>query len=264
MYTLCSKLKCDQQFSVAYCPWINGSIERLNIDILQVFRTMILEYKLDHREWMSLISVVQGKLNHTALPYLAYKSPLELFTGLHPPSPFAHTFVERRGRRVLIETGSSDKIERSLAQLRVSIQNMHRAVIGDFVLRSHVDEKHLNKLLVTWVGPYVVTETHPRYFVVKDLVTGKSCDVHASRLKFFADKDLQVSDELLQHIASQSVILDVKEIKQHRWNSERQDFELFTSWRGLEEIEDSWQSFTPMTRDVQVLVDRYVTATEDT
>ncbi|OWZ08303.1 Retrotransposon protein, Ty3-gypsy subclass [Phytophthora megakarya] len=89
MYTLCSKLKCDQPFLVAYCPWINVSIERLNRDILQVFRTMILEYKLDHREWMSLISVVQGNLNHTALPSLAYKSPLELFTGLYPPPPLA-------------------------------------------------------------------------------------------------------------------------------------------------------------------------------
>ncbi|POM69893.1 Hypothetical protein PHPALM_13794 [Phytophthora palmivora] len=277
MSMLCNKMKCDQRFSVAYCPWINGSIERLNRDVLQVFRAMILEYKLDldHRDWMSLLSVVQCSLNHTPLPSLAYKSPLELFTGLPPPSPFRHAFVTRSGQDILIEAGNSDKIERSLAQLRASIQKMHREVstakekqtllnkkkergenivnfsVGDYVLRSRVDEKHLNKLLVTWVGPYVVTEAHPLYFVVRSLVTGKTSDVHASRLKFFDDSDLQVTEELLQHITNQGIVLDVQEIKQHRWNAARKDYELCISWRGLEEIEDSWEPFLSMRRDCE-------------
>ncbi|ETP51549.1 hypothetical protein F442_03336, partial [Phytophthora nicotianae P10297] len=229
-----------------------------------------------------------SSLNHTPLPSLAYKSPLELFTGLPPPSPFGHAFVRKQGQGELIEAGNSDRIERSLAQLRASVHNMHRDVsnarekqtllnkkkergenlvnfsVGDFVLRSRVDKKHVNKLLVTWVGPYVVTAAHPRHFVVRDLVTGKSSDVHASRLKFFADSDLQVTEELLQHVTSQGIVLDVEKIQQHRWNTQRKDYELYVSWRGLEEIEDSWEPFAAMARDVRVLVDTYVTAAEDT
>jgi hypothetical protein len=287
MDTLCAKLKCDHTFSVAYCPWINGSIERINRDILQVLRAMILEYTVDYRDWVALIPIVQSSLNHTALPSLANKSPVELFTGLPPPSPFGHAFVQRQGQGVLIEAGNSEWIERSLAQLRASVQKMHREVsnakekqtllnkkkergenlvnfsVGDFVLRSRVDEKHVNKLLVTWVGPYVVTEAHARHFVVKDLVTGKSSDVHASRLKFFADSDLEVTEELLEHVAAQGIILDVKQIKQHRWSSLHSDYELFISWRGLEVIEDSWEPFASIARDVRVLVDSYVQGASD-
>ncbi|ETP27552.1 hypothetical protein F442_23171, partial [Phytophthora nicotianae P10297] len=134
----------------------------------------------------------------------------------------------------------------------------------NFVLRSRVDEKHVNKLLVTWVGPYVVTEAHSRHFVVRDLVTGKSRDVHASRLKFFADSDLEVTGELLQHVTSQGVVLDVDKIKQHRWNAQRKDYELYVTWHGLEDIEDSWEPFAAMARDVRVLIDTYVITAEDT
>ncbi|OWY98995.1 hypothetical protein PHMEG_00030087 [Phytophthora megakarya] len=206
MYIMCSKLNCDQRFSVAYCPWNKVPVERLNRYVLQDFRTMILEYKRDHRDWMALISVkyLRDCIHPHLLPTLSWSG-------------------EADGKQTLLN------------------KRKERGKIR-FVLRSRVDEKHLNKLLVTWVGPYVVTETQPMHFVVNDLVTGKSCDVHASRLKFFfADKYLQ-----------------------HRWKSERQGFGLFTNRRGLEEIEGSWEPFTPMARDVQALVDMYVTATENT
>lgn len=79
-----------------------------------------------------------------------------------------------------------------------------------------MDENHVSKLLVTWVGPYTVTDVQPRCYKVKRLVTGKEAEVHGSRLKFFADKDLDVSEDLLEHVASQGVMLDVNRIYEHR------------------------------------------------
>lgn len=43
--------------------------------------------------------------------------------------------------------------------------------VGDYVLRSRVDEKTHNKLLVTWVGPYAVTKCSPHSYTVKHLIT---------------------------------------------------------------------------------------------
>ncbi|ETO58528.1 hypothetical protein F444_23094, partial [Phytophthora nicotianae P1976] len=51
------------------------------------------------------------------------------------------------------------------------------------------------------------------------------------------------------HVTSQGVVLDVDKIKQHRWNAQRKDYELYVSWRGLEDIEDSREPFAAMARD---------------
>ncbi|KAE9281357.1 hypothetical protein PF008_g27911 [Phytophthora fragariae] len=224
---LCTRLKCQQIFSPTYSPWINGSVERVNRDILQVLRVLILDNKLNHTDWPRLIPIVQASLNHTAVPSLARKTPGELFTGLEPPSPLQAVFLGPNVSPSVQPARTSAEIESSLAQLRASVRDIHRAVtdahlkqtllnkkrergdnmvnfdVGDYVLRSRVDEKRQNKLLVTWVGPYAVTAAHAHnVFTVNQLVTGEELDVHASRLKFFADKDLEVTEELLEHVSA--------------------------------------------------------------
>jgi hypothetical protein len=73
--------------------------------------------------------------------------------------------------------------------------------VGDFVLRSRVDQKHYEKLFVTWVGPYQVVRADAHCFAVRHLLTGEETDVHPSRLKFDADQSLEVTAELRDHIA---------------------------------------------------------------
>eukprot|EP00644_Phytophthora_capsici_P017878 jgi/Phyca11/126394/e_gw1.62.241.1 len=116
---LSRRLRTQQTFTPAYSPWVNGSIERINRDILHV--------------------ILQSNLNHTAVPSLGNHSPLELFTGLENPTPLS----EREKQRLL-----NRKRERG--------ENMVNFTVGDYVLRSRVDEKHGNKLQVMWVGPYQV------------------------------------------------------------------------------------------------------------
>lgn len=70
-----------------HSPWINGSVERVNRDILQVVRVLNLEYKIHHRDWVYLVSMVQSSINHTPLPSLGNCVPVELFTGLSCPTP---------------------------------------------------------------------------------------------------------------------------------------------------------------------------------
>ncbi|OWY93630.1 hypothetical protein PHMEG_00036901 [Phytophthora megakarya] len=269
-------------------PSINGSVERVNRYILQVLRVLILDYKLNHRDWPRLIPIVQASLNHTAVPSLAGKTPGELFTRLEPPSPLQAIYLGPEMTASVQPTRTSAEIESNLAQLRASIQDMHKAVadarlkqtllnkkkergdnmvncsVGDYVQRSRVDEKGQNKLLVTWMGPYVVTEAQPyNVFKVKHLVTGAETEVHASRLKFFADKDLEVTEELLEHIASQGIMLRVRELMHHRWNNMSRCFEIRVGWHGLEAIEDSWEPLATLYKDVITLVQQYVTRKED-
>ncbi|KAG3010169.1 hypothetical protein PC120_g15212 [Phytophthora cactorum] len=84
--------------------------------------------------------------------------------------------------------------------------------------------------------------------------------VHASRLKFFGDSNLEVTEELREHVAAQGIVLKVEAIREHRWNSDMQDYE---RWEGLEAIEDSWEPFKAMRKDVEVLVSTYVCKAKD-
>ncbi|KAE8901206.1 hypothetical protein PF005_g14331 [Phytophthora fragariae] len=108
---LSRRLRTQQEFTPAYCPWINGSIERVNRDILQVIRTTILEYKINQTDWPYLMLMLQTSLNHTAVPSLGNKAPVELFTGLPCPTPLREFYLpdagaaeggagDRQGRRV--------------------------------------------------------------------------------------------------------------------------------------------------------------------
>ena len=283
---LCRRLKSQQTFTLAYSPWINGSVERINRDILQVLRTMILEYKIAHHDWVYLIPMVQANLNHTPVPSLVNRSPAELFTALPLPTPL-WTFYDPSAKTSVTIPSDVDKINDYLDRLRSSVRAMHRPVadqreaqrarnkkpaverkapnfaVGDYLLRSRVDEKRKNKLLVTWTGPYVVTQADSHSFRVKHLVTGDETDVHASRLKFYADSDLEVSDELLEHVSAQGIVLAVQQLKAHRWNADITDYEIRVRWRGLQEIEDSWEPLKALAPEISKLLQDYVGQSQD-
>ncbi|KAE8966924.1 hypothetical protein PR001_g28252 [Phytophthora rubi] len=129
--------------------------------------------------------------------------------------------------------------------------------VGDYVLRSRVDSKHQDKLLVTWIGPYQITRADPHSFAVRHLVTGEETDVHASRLKFYADSSLHISEELREHVAAQGQILSVNELLNYTWNSTKKDYDILVSWKGLEPIEDSNESAKSLAKDIPTLLKQF-------
>ncbi|KAE9043340.1 hypothetical protein PR003_g4462 [Phytophthora rubi] len=90
---LCRCTQTRQDFTVAYCPWINGSVERINRDILQVLRVMILEFRLRQEQWVDMLPLIQANLNHTSVQSLANLALIEVFTGLEKPSPLKSIVV---------------------------------------------------------------------------------------------------------------------------------------------------------------------------
>ncbi|POM60531.1 Chromodomain containing hypothetical protein [Phytophthora palmivora] len=119
--------------------------------------------------------------------------------------------------------------------------------VGDYMLRSQADRKlHANNLRVIWVGPYRIVGSADYYFTVEHLVTGHKMDLHPSCLKLYADSSFQITEELLDQIASRGTLLAV-EIK----------------WWGLETIEDSWEPLKTMKEDIPRLLLEYAQDAED-
>ncbi|ETI30661.1 hypothetical protein F443_22237 [Phytophthora nicotianae P1569] len=178
-----------------------------------------------------------------------------MFTGLPCPSPLEAIFVDTdQGPKNIPVVKSSATCEQQLLELKESLVNFS---VGDYVLKSRVDEKVGNKLLVTWIGPFVITRADSHSFRVRKLISGKESTVHASRLKFYADKSLNVNEELLEHVASQGIVLKVDGIRDHRWNDRIKDYELLMHWHDLGAIEDSWEPMKSVRKDVRLMVENY-------
>ncbi|KAG2890972.1 hypothetical protein PC114_g17177 [Phytophthora cactorum] len=176
---------------------------------------MILEYKIHYHDWFDVVPMVRSSINHTAVPSLDNRAPVELFIVLPCPKPLREFY--------------------------------------------RVDDKDGNELLVTWIGPYRVVRADAHSFPIRHLITGVDLDVHAlGWLKFYANSSLDVTEGILEHISSQVVVLAVEKLKEHRWNSGFNDFEMLVRWKNLESIEDSYEPLFSRSRDETTLVQRYV------
>ncbi|KAF0708353.1 hypothetical protein AaE_013250 [Aphanomyces astaci] len=123
--------------------------------------------------------------------------------------------------------------------------------VGDFVLYMNVWSISHSKLSVTWRGrAQVVKIASDWIFEIQNLVTGVVGEAYSSRLKFFADDALDVTEELLCHIAHKANGHVVDQFLDCCYNDRLTAFEVCVRWRCQQEIEDSWEPAAKLLEDV--------------
>ena len=112
------------------------------------------------------------------------------------------------------------EIQRHNARTNVRPVNF---IAGDFVLRGSFHKIRGTKPAVKWTGPYRVVSCMTEYiFLVEDLLSGKRMEVHGRRLKFFRNKDFEVTEEVRNHLAyQQNELLVVNEFQDIRQVGEK-------------------------------------------
>ncbi|RAW34202.1 hypothetical protein PC110_g9486 [Phytophthora cactorum] len=274
-----ARLKEELNFTPVFSPWLNGTVERLNKDVLQALRALLMKYGLDQHEWPYLIPACQANLNHTRVKSLPGRAPVGVFTAL-PASLVLDAIVmpardERdesvvdltnidehvnriRSLHAILQEGMDVKERRRLRDMAAHKGSRANFDVGDFMLWPRVDQRLPNrKLLGHWVGPFKVVAALPHSFEIEHLVTGRKYAVHASRFKFYADAELNTTTELLELASIQSLLLGVETFLNHRFNREFDRWELFVSWLGLQNIENSWEPLSTPLQDVHVKVRDY-------
>jgi hypothetical protein len=107
--------------------------------------------------------------------------------------------------------------------------------VGDYVLVAEHRRSGISRLRVKWKGPRRVASVESDYvFVVENLLTKELKAAHATRLRFYEDKDLIVTAEMAQaaeHNDHQLYV--VSEILHARYNEQEMFHELLVAWRGL-------------------------------
>ncbi|KAJ0391023.1 hypothetical protein P43SY_011405 [Pythium insidiosum] len=148
-----------------------------------------------------------------------------------------------------------------MAAKRASLCNFD---VGDYVLWSRVDERlPSRKLLATWLGPFRVVETRSHSFIIEHLLSGDKYEVHGSRLKYYHDGSINITEEINEFVSEQGIELGVEALREHRYNADLSRWELRVKWIGLQEHEASWESLNDLNKSIPARVREYADNTTD-
>jgi hypothetical protein len=138
--------------------------------------------------------------------------------------------------------------------------------VGDYVLVAEHRKSGTSKVQFKWKNPRRVASVESDYvFVVQNLLTKELKAAHATRLKLYKDKELNVTAELAQateHNDHQLYV--VSKILDARYNEHVTFHELLVAWRGYPVGEATWEPYSVMAVDVSDMVAKFLESHDDT
>jgi hypothetical protein len=179
----------------------------------------------------------------------------------------------------------------AIDELRSSVENIHRAAetaatnrcsavaerrknllgvaasnfdIGDYVLVAKREFHAGEKLTLRWRGPVCIVGTlSDHLYEVEDLRFGRVTSVHSSRLQFYSDASLDVSTDLLAHIAHNNQGFDVRDLLDVRYDAESKSYCVLVSWLGFKDADNTWEPLANLLQDTPHLVSRFLDKISD-
>lgn len=235
MEKLAHDYRISHNFTVAYSPWVNGTVEAVMRSVQAATRSLLTELKLAPHDWLSVISVVQQALNESPLARLGtnddgcHRSPIEVMTGRAPRRDLLKFYTRSAGEPQKMRT-----IERVRAtqvmqidELQEKMDDMHKSVSesvsklrarqirahnqktnvitpnftpGDVVLVRSPQGKGL-KLRFRWIGPRrVVGPVSDLVYDVSKLDCTAIERIHSARMRLYRalDENTEVPQKLLE------------------------------------------------------------------
>lgn len=287
-----TKFRTRKHFTTAYTPWANGTVERVNREVLRGCKALLSEWHLAPQDWPDVVDCVQSVVNHAPLQRLGtrspgvYRTPLEVFKALKPTRPLlcalpiskhpeAETESEVRARQVIV----IDRVQAALNDMHKDVSERcdsararqilkHNAktnvlpanfAVGDMVLVRRAQKKG-HKLQFVWKGPRRISRVKSKWvFEVEDLIEKKLETVHARRLMWYrADReDSEISPELLEYAThSETIYQDAEKLLDIR----REDgLEVHVEWQGLpDRVDRTWEPVAQLIVDIPGMLKEYL------
>lgn len=271
MRLLAKGMQCRHHFTLPYCPWSNGGIERLGKELLRTARAIISELQLRVDSWPDVIPVIQSALNLSPSPQRHNVCPLTAFTGQEPRPPIS-TIVRsdtakpitmsdlQRERAIHI-----DELVKLMADMRPTIQtslsenrrrlreHMSRGHMpnfqeGDYVLVARSEFFKGEKLCLRWRGPRRIVKALTDFtFQVEDLRNGKVDVVHGSRLKYYHDASLNQT-AIMTHVVNSETGMQVSRLM--RLIKREGQIMVQVRWKGLSPYDDTFEPVQNVLEDV--------------
>ena len=273
MTDLNNRLGANHHFTTAYCPWSNGSVERVNRNVLSMIRKLLAEQHLAKDQWVYLLSPINKAINETPSRTLAGATPRTVFTGLPVTDPIKAVIY----RPLQTKANQFQSIDFTTAEwadyfhnVQDSLDNFHAKIaltqrqytalqnskrnkqhtvflanfeVGMFVLLGKVKKVFNNKLDAQWTGPYRVTKVINKWvYEVQDLLNEEHfITAHAARLLHYSDSSLNVDTVLLDQITYDRGDASYEHFCAARYDSVSSSWQFQVKWLGFADIENTWE-----------------------
>jgi hypothetical protein len=137
--------------------------------------------------------------------------------------------------------------------------------VGYCMLVAEHRKSGVSKLQAKWKGPRRVASVESNYvFVAENLLTKELKAAHATRLRFYKDKELNVTAELARAAEHNGHQLNaVSKILYARYNEQEMFHELLVAWRGFPVGESTWKPYSVMAVDVSDMMAKFMESHED-
>jgi hypothetical protein len=279
-----SALHAQHHLTTAYCPWANGSVERVCREVLRACRALFSEFRMLTTEWPAVSPLIQSPLNNSPYARLGGLAPSEVLLNVRADSPLRTiapdlehspmSFSDIRAEQILHMNTLKRAVEemhhtvRSTATTRraasLNAKNSTHAVVpnfdvGDFVLVARQVSHAADKLTRRCLGPQRVVKVISEWvYSVEDLRHGEVQDVDATRLRYYADEKLNVDADLINQVAHNEQGFPVAGFKELTYSNEDKCFVFGVSWHGFEEADDTYEFLETMMADVPQKVSAYL------
>ena len=219
----------SRNFSVAFAPWTNGTVEVANSKILKIIKTLCSEFQIYEEDIYKLTGLIMHVMNNSPSPIKANYTPNELFMNAPPNSPGGlidkkrlftvdngeiknprnidraleniselRELVNKRLDEAFEVTQVRRKQQTDLYNLRHNAPNLQYTE-GEWVLLSkHGTLAARDKTKPMWVGPYQISKsTHRNVYEIRDLL-GKKKIAHSCRLWPYAPSTYEPPTNLVK------------------------------------------------------------------
>lgn len=292
--------KAKHHFTTAYCPWSNGSVERVCQEVIRATKAVTHELLISPKHWPAVLECVQSILNQSPLRRLGlrdketpgvFRTPLEVFTTMKPNRPLLRALPIRKYAHCksidhirALQLIEIDKIQSKIEEIHRDVEknisasrqksiNTHNARTnvlpinfgkGDFVLLRKAQPGG-HKLSYKWIGVYRVVEAISSHvFEIENLFTKRLERAHARRLMFYrADMDgKEVTKELLRYVEHCATTYQtVLKITDIRETEGKIQIEI--EWEGLPDREDrTWEELGNMKEHIPGLLHDFLGSAE--
>jgi hypothetical protein len=222
---------------------------------------VLSELKMYADEWPEVANMAQSVLDNSLSTRLNKRTPMQVFTIHAETTPLALMLkddvpvsapldfikaqklmeVEKLSKAMTgIHAQVAEKATRDRkAAIQKDNEKTHvrspKCQVGDYVLVAEHRKSGVSKLQVKWKGPRRIASVESdSLFVVENLLTKELKAAHATRLRFYKDKDLNVTAKLAQaaeHNDHQLYVVSM--ILDARYDEQEMFHELLVAWRGF-------------------------------
>eukprot|EP00924_Labyrinthula_sp_SR-Ha-C_P010872 maker-scaffold_47-augustus-gene-0.0-mRNA-1 protein AED:0.42 eAED:0.43 QI:0/0/0/0.5/0/0/2/0/348 len=293
LHYLSKSIGFEQNFTIAYSPWTNGSVETANNSILNYLKSLVSQFGLHESQWPSILSLITYIINNKPMERRDGRTPNELFlyhrlntplierdlqhfaitvgNEVHKPLDKEAMFSDVENIITTLDTIQNKTFE--VVRLKQEAENSRRNKTatpilqfspGDWVLVSEHGTQHANaKTSLSWIGPYQIIDILSSNVYLVESLLGKTRTVHSSRIWFYSHTRPIGSKKLKALFVHNFKQLEIESIVGCRLAADNNSFEFKIRWLGFEQDQDTWEPAVTIYEDVPILVTSYVQNMDD-